>query len=282
MPKGTKILWEAVRPLILNKASAVDLDNKIIYLKTEEMKEKERVKLKNLGFSFQNIGKLKFMNYYVVPRGCSPVLQYNHNSVSTSLHCISDSSFEPAKNPKLYLVDENLNRIDSVDSVITGYTKVLKCGWRCKLKLFFRQIPWEYINKAEIAWLKLKKNLHSYDPNSALLPIGHLTAGNERGDFMLFSPFPHTGVLIKPGEGIIYISADYQMKKVVVVETKITGWALANIEGYLFYLPYSYEPGKRLAVPGYSGSVIRLNTPASADLGTLIAYISPDVLFQHG
>jgi len=278
MPKNVKILREAVRLLALNKISAVDLDNKIVYLKTKEMREKEQVKLKSLGFSLQNIGKLKFMDYYITPQGCSPVLQYHDNSVSTSLHCISDSNFEPVKNPRLYLVDENLNRVDSTTSVVTGYTKILKCGMWCKFKLFFRKIPGEYINKAEIAWLKLVKNLHSRGPNSALTAVGHLTAGNERGDFMMFSPLPHATELIKPGKEIIYISADYQLKKMVVVETKITGWALANIEGYLFYLPYSYEPGRQLAKPGYSGSVIRLKPPEGVDLGTVLTYISPDAV----
>jgi hypothetical protein len=236
--------------------AAVDPQNKILFLK--HGKKEAAVKHAIYGYIVHTVGEIRFAGRYVMPGGCSPADIQDGNTVITALHCISDLNMQPRNTVSLLVVSESLPEIARIDATLKDYTPVRKCGFICKLLLFFRWLPEAYINRREIAWLQTPVSLNSYKPLPNLETVGVLTAVNPSGDFMLFSPLPGKEDKIHTGTKIVYLSFDYTENRVVYMETIIAGYAFANIAGYMFYLPYAYEPRKQLAKPGYSGSAIKI------------------------
>jgi hypothetical protein len=91
-----------------------------------------------------------------------------------------------------------------------------------------------------------------YEPYPDKEYIGSLTGGNTAGSFMVFSPVTE----VQKDRAIVYTSFDYDALKYVTTHTRVRGYVYVNIEGYIFYLPYAYDPNNVLAKPGYSGSAI--------------------------
>jgi len=239
---------------------AVDPHNKILFLK--HGKKETAVKYAAHGYIVRTIGEIQFAGKnagkYVMPGGCSPADIVNGNTVVTALHCISDVNMRPRNAATLLVINESLPEIAKIDAALKDYTPIKKCDLICKLLLFFRWLPKTYINYREIAWLQAPVSLNNYKPLPSLETIGVLTAVNESGDYMLFSPLPGKENKIYIGTKIAYISFNYIENRIVYVETTVAGYAFANILGYIFYLPYAYEPGKLLARPGFSGSAIKI------------------------
>jgi hypothetical protein len=238
---------------------AVDPHNKILFLRYG--KRETAVKYATHGYIVHTIGEIHFAREnagkYIMPGGCSPADVQDGNTVVTALHCISDINMRPKNAVSLLVINESLPEIAKIDAMLKDYTPLKKCGLICRLLLFFRWLPETYINYREIAWLWTPISLNSYKPLPSLETIGVLTAVNESGDYMLFSPLPGKENKIYIGSKIAYISFDYVENKIVYVETTVGGYAFANILGYIFYLPYAYEPGRLLARPGFSGSAIK-------------------------
>jgi hypothetical protein len=214
------------------------------------------------GYRVYTIGEIHFVNEnagrYVMPLGCSPADVADGNTAVTALHCISDVDMKPQKTAALLVISGSLPEIARIKASLKSYTPVKKCGRLCKLFLFFRWLPKSYINKREIAWLEAPANLSRYKPLPELETVGFLTAASTEGDYMMFSPLPGKEDKIHAGARIAYISFDYRKNQIVYIETVVAGYALANIDGFLFYLPYAHEPGRILAIPGYSGSAIKI------------------------
>jgi hypothetical protein len=247
--------------LITNKnVAAVDLDNKIIYLKHEE--KEDMVKFTAHGYKVYTVGEINFVDTnagkYVMPVGCSPADIIDGNTAVTALHCVADADMQPRKSTTMFVINDALPEVAKVEASLKSYTPVKKCGWLCKLFIFFRRLPKTYINLREVAWLETPVNLNNYKPLPKLETIGVLTATNAKGDYMIFSPLPGKEDKIRPGVRIAYISYNYRENRTAYTETVITGYVLTNIVGFIFYLPYAYEPGKVLAIPGYSGSAVKL------------------------
>lgn len=235
---------------------AVDPQNKILFLKYG--KKETAVKYAMRGYMVHTIGEIQFAGRYAMPIGCSPADVQNGHTVVTALHCISDVNMRPQSTAPLLVINESLPEIARIDATLKDYTRVKKCGLICRLLLFFRWLPETYINRREVAWLQAPVSLNSYKPLPNLETIGVLTAVNAEGDFMLFSPLPGKEDKIRAGTKIAYVSFNYTENRIVYVETAVVGYVFANILGYVFYLPYAYEPGKLLAKPGYSGSAIKI------------------------
>jgi hypothetical protein len=247
--------------LLRNKnVAAVDPHNKIVYLKRE--KKEDVFKFTSYGYRVYTVGEIHFVNEnagrYVMPLGCSPADVTDGNVVITALHCISDADMRPQKTATLLVVNNSLLEIARIEASLKSYTPVKKCGRLCKLYLFFWWLPKSYINRREIAWLEAPVNLSRYKPLPELETVGFLTAASTEGDYMMFSPLPGKEDKIRTGVHIAYTSFDYRKNQIVYIKTTVAGYALANIDGFIFYLPYAYEPGRILAIPGYSGSAIKI------------------------
>jgi hypothetical protein len=85
-----------------------------------------------------------------------------------------------------------------------------------------------------------------------------LSFGNERGDFAGFTPVPRYGDS-PVGRRVRYTAYDYFDRRLVGIETGIAGRTVADVVGvdgrvYRMVAYYAYEPGRKLARPGYSGS----------------------------
>lgn len=264
MPKKVKVYRELIKAIASRNVSAIDPENKIIYLKHDDKDIK--LKFMKIGYKVNTIGEIHFVNEYAMPYGCSPVHVESESTATTALHCVSTMNMVPKKNTTLVIIDDTPNKIGKINASLENYTAIRRCGLWCKLLMFFRDIPEGYINYREIAWLKTDENISKYEPLPSLITLGHLTAGNDAGDYMMFSPFPNKEDEIEPGTPIIYVSFDYYNNKVVVNTASITGYSLAYIDGFLFYLPYAYEPGKKIAIPGFSGSAIKKGTLYASQL----------------
>jgi len=280
MPKRVKIDRELIKAIASKNVSAVDPDNKIIYLKHDDKDIK--LKFMKIGYKVNTIGEIHFVNEYAMPYGCSPVNIESENTATTALHCISNMSMAPKRNVTLVVVDDTAAKIGKIAASLENYTAVRRCGLWCRLLMFFRIVPEDYINYREIAWLKADENIRKYEPLPNLIALGHLTAGNDAGDYMMFSPFPNKEDEIQPGTPIIYVSFNYYENKVVVNTATVTGYSLAKIDGYLFYLPYAYEPGKKIAIPGYSGSAIKKGTLYKAQLIPTETNINVSIGMRNG
>jgi hypothetical protein len=280
MPKKVKVDRELIKAVVSKNVSAIDPDNKIIYLKRDDRDIK--LKFMKIGYKVNTIGEIHFVNEYVMPYGCSPVHVESESTATTALHCVSNMNMVPKKNTTLVIIDDTPTKIGKINASLENYTAIRRCGLWCKLLMFFRIVPEGYINYREIAWLKTDENISKYEPLPVLATLGHLTAGNDAGDYMMFSPFPNKEDEIQPGTQIIYISFDYYKNKVVVNTASITGYSIAYIDGYLFYLPYAYEPGKRIAIPGFSGSAIKKGTLYTAQLAPTETNINASVGIQNG
>lgn len=264
MTRKVKIDRELIKAIASRNVSAVDPDNKIIYLKRDDKDIK--LKFMKIGYKVNTIGEIHFVNEYAMPYGCSPVHVESENTATTALHCVSSMDMTPKKNVTLVVVDDAAAKVGKIAASLENYTAIKRCGLLCRLLMFFRIVPEGYINYREIAWLKADENISKYDPLPGLITLGHLTAGNDAGDYMMFSPFPNKDNEIQPGTPIVYVSFNYYENKVVVNTATITGYSIAYIDGYIFYLPYAYEPGKKIAIPGYSGSAIKKGTLYKAQL----------------
>jgi hypothetical protein len=260
MPEEFETNTAMIKLLVEKNVAAVDPHNKIVYLRRE--KKEDVLKFTSYGYRVYTVGEIHFVNEsadrYVMPMGCSPADITDGNTAATALHCISDADMKPQKTATLLVVSGSLPEIARIDASLKSYTPVKKCGGLCKLFLFFRRLPKSYINRSEVAWLEAPANLSGYKPLPELETVGVLTAASVEGDYMMFSPLPGKEDKIRAGVRIAYISYNYREDKIVYVETAVAGYALANIHGFIFYLPYAHEPGKILAVPGYSGSAIKI------------------------
>jgi hypothetical protein len=260
MPENFEIDAASLKLLAEKNVAAVDPHNKIVYLKHE--KKKDMIKFTSDGYRVYTVGEIHFVDEsadrYVMPPGCSPSDVADRNTVVTALHCISGADMKPQKTATLLVISGSLPEIARIEASLKSYTPVKKCGGLCKLFLFFRRLPKSYINRREVAWLEAPANLSGYKPLPELETVGVLTAASAEGDYMMFSPLPGKEDKIHAGVRIAYISYNYHEDKIVYVETAVAGYALANIHGFIFYLPYAYEPRKILAIPGYSGSAIKI------------------------
>jgi hypothetical protein len=260
MPENFEIDTTLLKLLAEKNVAAVDPHNKIVYLKRE--KKEDVLKFTSYGYRVYTVGEIHFVNEnagrYVMPIGCSPADVADGNTVVTALHCISDVDMRPQKTATLLVVSGSLPEIARIEASLKSYTSVKKCGRLCKLFLFFRWLPKSYINRREIAWLEAPANLSRYKPLPELETVGILTAASTEGDYMMFSPLPGKEDKIRAGAHIAYTSFDYRRNQIVYIKTTVAGYALANIDGFIFYLPYAHEPGRILAIPGYSGSAIKI------------------------
>jgi len=280
MPKKVKIDRELIKAVTSKNVSAVDPDNKIIYLKRDDKDIK--LKFMRIGYKVNTIGEIHFVNEYAMPYGCSPVNVESESTATTALHCISNMNMTPKRNVTLVVIDDTAAKIGKIAASLENYTAIRRCGLWCKLLMFFRIVPEDYINYREIAWLKADEDIRKYEPLPSLETLGHLTAGNDAGDYMMFSPFPNKEDEIQPGTPIIYVSFNYYENKVVVNTATVAGYSLAYIDGYLFYLPYAYEPGRKIAVPGYSGSAIKKGTMYKAQLAPTETNINAAIGMNNG
>jgi hypothetical protein len=284
MTKKVKVDRELIKAIASKNVSAVDPDNKIIYLKRDDKDIK--LKFMKIGYKVNTIGEIHFVSQYgaqyAMPYGCSPVHAESETTATTALHCVSTMNMVPKKNVTLVVIDSTPAKIGKIDASLENYTAIKRCGLWCRLLMFFQIVPEGYINYREIAWLKADENISRYEPLPGLETLGHLTAGNDAGDYMMFSPFPNKEDEIQPGTPIIYISFDYYENKLAVLTTTITGYSFANIDGYLFYLPYAYEPGKKIAIPGFSGSAIKKGTLYTAQLAPTETNIKAEVGIRNG
>jgi len=260
MEENFKIDTALLKLLAEKNVAAVDPHNRIIYLKHE--KKEDAIKFTAYGYRVYTVGELHFVSEnagrYVMPIGCSPADVADGNTVVTALHCISNADMKPQNTATLLVINGSLPEISRIEASLRSYTPVKKCGKLCKLFLFFRRLPKSYINTHEVAWLEAPANLSKYKPLPELEAVGVLTAVSASGDYMMFSPLPGKEDKIRAGIRIAYISFDYRRNRLVYIETSVAGYALANIDGFIFYLPYAHEPGRTLAVSGYSGSAIKI------------------------
>ena len=260
MPENRETDAVILKLLKEKNVAAVDLHNKVVYLKRE--KKEDVLKFASYGYRVYIIGEIRFVNEdvgrYVMPLGCSPADIANGSTVVTALHCISSADMKPQKTATLLVVSGSLPEIARIEASLKSYTPVRRCGRLCRLLLFFHRLPKSYINRYEVAWLEVPVNLSKYKLLPKLETVGVLTAASEEGDYMMFSPLPGKEDKVRAGVRIAYISYDYRKNQIVYTETTVTGYALANINGFIFYLPYAYEPGRTLAVSGYSGSAIKI------------------------
>jgi len=251
-----RITRSLVKLLTDEDVVAIDPHNKILFLKYG--KKETAVKYAMYGYIVHTIGEIQFAGRYIMPLGCSPADVADGNIAITALHCISNVDMQPQDTAPLLVINESLPEIARIDATLKDYTPVKKCGWACKLFLFFRWLPESYINRREIAWMQAPVSLNNYKPLPFLETIGVLTAVNTNGDFMLFSPLPGKEDKIRAGIRIVYISYDYHKDQIMRIETVVAGYTLTSIDSFIFYLPYAYEPGKLIAKPGYSGSAIKI------------------------
>jgi len=260
MPEDFKIDPASLKLLMEKNVAAVDPRNRIVYLKYE--KKEDVIKFASYGYRVYTIGEIQFVGEdagkHVMPLGCSPADVINENTVVTALHCISSVDMKPQKTATLLVMAGSLPELIRIEASLKNYTPVKKCGKSCKLFLFFRRLPESYINRYEVAWLEVPINLSKYKPLPKLETVGVLTAASAEGDYMMFSPLPGKEDKIRAGVRIAYISYNYRENRIVYIETTVAGYALANINGFIFYLPYAHEPGRTLAAPGYSGSAIKI------------------------
>jgi hypothetical protein len=256
MAKRAKVDASLLKLIMSKNVTAVDPHRRIVFLKHE--KKEDVVKFASLGFKVFSIGEIRFVGRYVMPSGCSLADVADGNTAVTALHCVSDADMRPRETADLLVINESLPEIAKIEALVKSYTSVKKCGWWCRMLLFFRVFPKPYVNYREVAWLEAPVSLSNYKPLPEMETVGVLTAGNDAGDYMMFSPLPGKEDKIQPGTHIAYISFDYRRNRIVYSETYVAGYAFANIVGFIFYLPYAYEPGKTLAIPGYSGSAIKI------------------------
>jgi len=260
MTKKINIDSSLLKLALSKNVAAVDPHNKIVYLKYES--REDMFKFMEHGYKVYTVGKIQFVGddagRFVMPIGCSPAHIEDKNTAVTALHCISDADMRPHNTASLVVVDGSLPELYKVEASLKSYTPVKKCGMWCRLMLFFRKLPESYINFREIAWLEAPANLSKYEPLPELEVVGFLTAGNTEGDYMMFSPLPGKEDKIRPGTRIAYISFNYRKNQIELIETAVAGYAVAFINRFIFYLPYAYEPGRTLAIPGFSGSAIKL------------------------
>ena len=260
MPESFEVDAALLKLLAEKSVAAVDPHNKIVYLRHE--KKEDVVKFTSYGYRVYTVGEIRFVNEsadrYVMPIGCSPADVTDGNTVVTALHCISDAGMKPRNAATLLVVSDSLPEVARIEASLKNYTPLKKCGRLCKLFLFFRRLPKSYINKREVVWLEAPVNLSRYKPLPKLETVGVLTAAGEGGDYMMFSPLPGKEDKIHTGVRIAYISYNYRENRIVYVETAVAGYALAKIGEFIFYLPYAHEPGRILAIPGYSGSAIKI------------------------
>jgi len=256
MAKKINIGGSLLKLALGKNIAAVDPHNRIVYLKYES--REDAFKFASLGYKVYTIGEIQFVGRFVMPIGCSPVHVEDRNTAVTALHCISDADMRPHNTASLVVVDSSLPELYKIDASLKSYTPVKKCGVWCRLMLFFRRLPESYINTREIAWLEAPVNLSRYEPLPNLEAVGFLTAGNAEGDYMMFSPLPGKEDKIRPGTRIAYISFNYRKNQIELVKTVILGYSIAFINRFIFYLPYAFEPGKTLAIPGFSGSAVKL------------------------